>query len=261
MKRLKIMLLFIFALLIVPTASAKASAADSKEIVLDEKTTYTKTVSTYENVEWDKNGNVISADLIDSKIYELTEEEYNNADISSTTITRGSTTVDTTYKKMTIYLLYENGSYRYKNQVNWKNFPAVRKYDIIGIGHYGDVTINGSASFLMEYTTVTGSYYTNAWHIHQNFTYGSSATFLLPLANLSSLTVTYSYYVQKVNSQSTIYSQGAFGDYSHGTDNSLILSEALNHVVNQNLGIVLDSSVYNKFDTMPEAATYWSGTW
>lgn len=259
MKRLRILLLFIFALLIIPTA-VKAESAN-KEIVLDSKTVYTKTVSTYENVEWDLDGTIKSADLIDSKTYELTEEEYNNADLSNTLNTRAYTTVETVYKSMTTSLIYENGTYRYVNQVGWKNFPSVRKYDIIGIGHYGDVTMSGSESFLMEYTTTSGSYYSNAWHINQNFTYGSSATFLLPLGNLTSLRATYSYYVQKVNPQSTIYSQGAFGDYSHGTDNTLTLSEALTHVVNQTLGIVLDSSVYNKFDTMSEALVYWSGTW
>ena len=236
---------------------------ESKAVVISEEKKYSKTVTEYTNVVRDSYGNISSADIVSSNTYEITEEEYNNADLEHAIVNRDlSTSVETTYKLMTTTILYVNGTYRYKNRLNWLNFPSVRNYDIIGIGHYGNVTVSGSPYFLMEYVTLSGSHLTGYYYSNQNFTYGSSATFHLPLENLQSLTITYYYNVQKTNPNSTITSQGAFGDYSHSISTSLGLTDVTNHhTVNQYAGIVLDSSIYNSFDTMPEAEVYWSGTW
>ena len=235
---------------------------EKEEVILSQETKYSKTVTEYENVVRDSYGNISSADIVSSRSYEITEEEYNNADLENAVVNRSYTTVETVYKRMTTYLLYENGTYRYKNQVNWLNFPQARNYDIIGIGHYGSVSVSGTPYFLMEYYTVSGAHYYGYFHYNQNFTYGSSATFPLPLENLSSLTVTYYYDVQKTNPNSTIYSQAAFGDYSHSVNTNYSLSDVVNHhVVNQNAGIVLDATIYNYFDTIDEADVYWSGSW
>ncbi len=267
MKKKIMVLLFITILVIIPTYvnadNNTKNVDEEKEIILNESTKYLKTVNVYENVEKDSYGNIVKADLISSDSYELTKEEYENADtdISKTLVTRDSTTVETTYKMMTTYLTYVNNTYRYKNQLNWLNFPAVRSYDVIGIGHYSDVTISGSPYFNLEYYTTSGTHFNLFYYTSQSFTKGESATFMLPLPNLSSLTVTYYYDIQKVNPYSTVTSQVAAGDYTHGIDSSLTLSQALNHDVNATLGIVHDSSVYNMFDTINEAEVYWSGTW
>lgn len=233
-------------------------------VVVAEETKYIKTVTKYTNVVRDSYGNISSADVVSSISYDITEEEYNNADLEHAIVNSRdlSTSVETTYKLMTTSILYSNGTYRYKNILNWLNFPSVRNYDIIGIGHYGNVTVSGTPYFLMEYVTLSGLYQTGYYHSNQNFTYGSSSTFHLPLENLSSLKITYYYDVQKTNANSTITSQGAFGDYSHSTTTSLGLTDVTNHhTVNQYAGIVLDSSIYYSFDTMNEAEVYWYGTW
>lgn len=267
MKKKIMVLLFVAVLVVIPTYvnadNNTKNVDEEKEIILNESTKYLKTVNVYENVEKDSYGNIVKADLISSDSYELTKEEYENADtdISKTLVTRASTTVETTYKMMTTYLTYVNNTYRYKNQLNWLNFPAVRSYDVIGIGHYSNVTISGSPYFEMEYYTQSGMHFSTFYYTATSTSTGKSATFLLPLPNLSSLTVTYYFDVQKVNSYSTINYQVAAGDYAHGIDSSLTLSQALNHDVNGTLGIVHDSSVANMFDTIDEAEVYWSGTW
>ena len=265
MKKKIFIVLTLVTLFFVPvfvSAESKQQSYDENNYEVIKKTTkYYKTVTYYDNVVTNEDGIIVRANKLNSVTTELTKEEYDNADISKPLETRGSTTIETTYKEMLTSLTYSNGTYRYENQLGWKLFPSVRSYDIIGIGHYGNVAPTGSPYFAMSYTTLSGSSYVSTWHMSQTFTYGSSATFLLPLENLSSLNITYYFDVHKTNPNSTITSQAAFGDYSHGIDSSLTLSQALDHYVNQNAGIVLSSSVYNKFDTINEAAVYWYGTW
>ena len=141
------------------------------------------------------------------------------------------------------------------------NIPSVRSYDIIAIGHYSNITPLNTPSFRVNYVTASGSHYTTTFCYHQSFASGDSATFPLPLQNLQSLDILYYFDAAKVNPSNTIYYQAAFGDYAHGINTSLTYTDALNHVVNGSLGIVHDSSVSSKFDTMNEAAVYWSGTW
>lgn len=266
MKKNRIILLllvvsiFMFPFLVNAENSNVSQYDESNAILINKTTKYLKTVTEYTDVERDSYGNIINGNIISSNTYELTKEEYENSDFENTEVTRGYTTVTANYRIMTTSLTYSNGTYRYKNSVGWTSMPSVRSYDVIGIGHYSDVTISGSPHFVLEYYTTSGTHFTSYFYTAQSWSRGKSATFSLPLPNLSSLTITYYYDVQKVNS-GTITSQLASGDYAHGIDSSLTLSQAMNHEVIQSLGILHDSSVANKFDTVPEANVYWSGTW
>ena len=266
MRKIKYVFLLVLCLLVVPfCVSADQTGKNNTENdykVVEEKTKYMKTVNTYNNVVKDEYGNIISANLLNSESVEITKEELDKVDLSNTIVeTRDSTTVETIYRAVTATLEYINGSYRYRNQVNWITFPSVRSYDVIGIGHYSNVSMDGTPYFKMEYYTLSGAHYNSFFYLNQSFTNGDSATFLLPLPNLSSLTITYYYTVKKNNPANTITSQAIFGDYAHGIDSSLTTSQAENHEVWQNFGIVFNNSVYNKFDTNDEADVYWSGTW
>lgn len=266
MKNSKYIFLLVLCLLVVPfCVNADQTSKNNTEkdyIIVGETTKYMKTVNTYNNVVKDEYGNIISANLLNSDSVEITKEELDKVDLSNTIVeTRDSTTIETIYRRMTTDLEYVNGAYRYRNQVNWLNFPSVRSYDVIGIGHYSNVSMDGTPYFKMEYTTVSGIHYNSFFYLNQSFSNGDSATFLLPLPNLSNLKITYYYSVKKNNPANTITSQAIFGDYAHGIDSSLTTSQAENHYVNQNSGIVFNSSVYNKFDTNDEADVYWSGTW
>lgn len=265
MKKSRIILLVMMLLFIIPTfvkAEGKVKGfIESNAIVVGQTKKYLKTVDVYDDVLKDQNGIIIDANLLSSKTYELTEKEWNNIDLKDTTMTRDSTTIQTTYKLMTTTLYYSNGYYRYQNQLNWLNFPSVRSYDIIAIGHYNSITPLNTPSFHVNYVTASGGHYTTTLCYQQTFSSGVSATFPLPLQNLQSLDILYYFDAKKVNPSNTIYYQAAFGDYAHGINNSLTYSEALNHVVNGSLGIVHDSSVFSKFDTINEASVYWNGTW
>jgi len=266
MKKSRILILVVISLFIIPiivNGQAKSLDFDENNAVLISSTTkYIKTIDEYENYERDSYGNIIGGRAIRSESYELTPEEWNNSDFENTEyVTRAHTIVVANYRIMTTSLNYSNGKYRYKNQISWTTMPSVRAIDIIGIGRYNNVSVSGTPTFVMDYVTATGAHLTGYVHFNQNFTHGSSATFPLPLENLQSLSITYYYDVQKASS-GTITSQGAFGDYSHGTDSTLTISQAAyNHEVYQSFGNVLNDTIYSKFDAVAVAEVYWNGTW
>ena len=265
MKKSRIFILAIMLLFVIPSfvkaEVVKKEFDKANARLINQTIKYLKTVNVYDNIEEDSYGNIISADLLSSNTYELTKEEWDNIDLNENTLTRSSTTIETTYKLMTTSLYYSNGTYRYQNQLNWLNFPAVRAFDVIAIGHYNNITSNGTPTFNIDYVTSSGAHFSSSACLHQSFSSGKSATFPLPLQNLQSLSILFYFDAKKVNPSSTIYSQAAFGDYAHGISTSLTYAEAANHDVNGSLGIVHNSSVYSKFDTINEAAVYWYGTW
>lgn len=78
---------------------------------------------------------------------EVSEEEYNSA--TESIQSRGICgSVSTTYKLLTSDIVRDsaNNRYNYKATLTWKKMPKVRKYDIIGIGIDGDVSVVGSAT-------------------------------------------------------------------------------------------------------------------
>ena len=81
---------------------------------------------------------------------EISEDEYNAANINVKN-QRGNGTSETTYKKLTTSILSNGTRYRYKTVLTWKNFPVVRSYDVIGIGHYSNVKYSSNLYF--EYAT------------------------------------------------------------------------------------------------------------
>lgn len=84
---------------------------------------------------------------------ELTEEEFNN---QSSVNTRGY--VETSYKKLvTSMSRNSDNTFRFKTTLNWKLFPAVRSYDIIGVGYYADAYISSGVNFLYYYCDPSGN--------------------------------------------------------------------------------------------------------
>lgn len=259
---LVLVVMLLFAAPIIVKAETKNVKNESfNGILLNQTKKYLKTVNVYDNIEEDSYGNIKSANLISSKTYELSKEEWDNAKIDDNKLTRSSTSIETTYKLMTTSLYYTNGRYRYQNQLNWLNFPSVRAFDIIAIGHYNNITPYSTPTFYVDYTTLSGMHNTSYIGDLQTFSTGLSVTFPMPLPNLQSLGIMLYFDAKKVNPSNTIYSQAAYGDYAHGISSSLTFAQAANHLVSGSLGIVHNSSVYNKFDTINEAAVYWSGTW
>lgn len=264
MKKLKISLLILVAVLFMPTfVNAEAFDQITNEgIVLDSVTKYYKTVTYMTNPVFNEDGIVVSVDDVSSNTFEVSKSVYDKAeDAGLVTLDRASTTVETTYKRMVTDLTYINGYYRYRNQLMWKNFPVIRSWDIIALGHYSNVSpISSSVYYRMKYVTASGSTYYDYGNYSQNFSTGSSATFALPSLNLSSLNILYYYNVQKTGN-GTITSQVATGDYAHGTDTDLTLNIASQHGVGATTGIIHLNGSSSYFDTIDEAEVYWTGTW
>ncbi len=260
MKKIGIYLIVFMSILIIPTF-VKADEGDCEGCVLVSETIkYLKTETNYGDLMNPRsiidtlNGNVSSVTT------EISKEEYDAVDPNTPSIhrTRGSCVVETTYKKMTTQIYSHGSGYRYKNKLIWKIIPAVRSYDVIGIGFYASVRPASTPSFSQYYCNADGCT-TSGIRTTQVFSNGASATFKLPTGTLSALDQTFYFDVEK-NTNSTIISQVAAGDYAHATTSTILLN-ALNHEVIQTAGIQFDPSVSSYFDTIDEAITYWTGSW
>ncbi|MBQ7105144.1 MAG: hypothetical protein IJN90_04735 [Bacilli bacterium] len=189
---------------------------------------------------------------------EISKEEYEFSNINEGISPRISSYISTEYKKMTTSILSNGSYYRYKVVLDWKKMPKVRSYDIIGIGHNSSVKMAGSPTFNLKYCTEISTCTTTTTATKQSFSNGAGASFKLPTGDFVTLQVTFYYNVEK-NSNSTLYSQTAYGDYSHATS-SVTANQAKQYSVDTS-GIVLNSSVYNYYDSISTASVSWSGNW
>lgn len=194
--------------------------------VLSETTKYYKTTTYYQN-----ENQLLSVTGSNPITYseEISKEEYETGEPSVNTrgLTNGVTSTE--YKLMTTTIINPgNGRYRYKNTVSWKKLPAIRSYDIIGIGIeeskvYGvssskyvkSIFSYNSTNACYETTTTTGT-----WDLSSS---GYSVKFKLPYtggyAEWTGLE-TYMYFdVAEQNPSSTISVLNAYGNYRHATTN------------------------------------------
>lgn len=270
MKKFKLMGLLVAILLAFPAtvlageggAVSTTPVFDEEELeVIDQNTIYLKTVTYYDNSVYDLSSQNVLNSIYNAKSVttEISEEEYNNADLKHTFEVNASTSIETTYKSMTTYLSKNGDYFRYKNIVYWKNYPAVRDYDVIAIGFLGTVEpVN--LSFKLENCT-SEQCFSSGFSTPQVFSNGASATYILPGAtDLKLLRSTFYFDVKKVDSSRTIITQAAYGDYAHAIKKTGLL-QSLEHEVIQGAGIDFDDKVVDNFDTMPVADVYWDGTW
>lgn len=247
---MKKIIIFIFAtLILIPITVSAVENNNFKEVSVDVQ--YYKTVTTYRK-------NILNSvdTLPSSTTYKVTKEEYESFN-NSTISPLSSVYIETTYKKLTTSISSNGSYYRYKAVLNWKEIPKVRSYDIIGIGRYGSVKVKGTPSFEMEYCT-SGKCTTTTSATKKNFTNGSGASFKLPTGSIDTMQVTYYYDVEK-NTDATILTQKATGDYSHAT--TIVTSTESQKYQVSSLGISLDSAIYNKYDSISSATATWSGSW
>lgn len=184
---------------------------------------------------------------------EITKDEYNN---QGSMDPRG--TVTTEYKEMVTVISQNGNYYRYKVTVGWKQLPATRSYDIIGIGFDDDVYIASSVYFNYSYCVSSGDCTTSTiYHDKKKISTGGSAVYKLPGNEARSLTAVLYYDVAK-NTTDTITGLHMYGDYSHATE-TVGYSQYTDYTITHN-GIVLgDSIVY--YDAIPCAVASWGGTW
>lgn len=241
-------------------ATVKAEAIiemdDSVNEVVAETTKYYKTVTILNNSEI-----MTAAGMgeLSSLTTEISKEEYMNAPTEDGISPYASVTTE--YKKLTSTISkYSTQHYQYKVTLDWRNMPATRSYDIIGVGFYASVSLAASPDFNQSYCNTDGNCYSqNVGHYSYRGNNGYGAMFQLPSGSLSSLSQSISVLVSKTNSSSTIIEQIAAGDYSHA-QKTVSYSNAKDFFVSSG-GIVLGSGIYSSYDAMNTATAKWTGTW
>ena len=197
----KILMLLFMAIVFLPTGvKAEEYVNEFEEVAKEEK---------YYKVTYYEDGIQQYSIASNNRSYvtiEVSKDEYDNSVINDDVNLNSSAYVETTYRKLTTSILSNGEIYRYKVVSEWKSLPSVRSYDIIAIGHYASVKIKGDLYFYQEYDTSDGTHKVVKTHTPQYFSYGAGATFKLPTGNVSSLTQTMYYDVEK-NTTSTILSQ------------------------------------------------------
>lgn len=244
-----IILIGIISLLSIPkVAMAKESEVTERFNVISQQEKYYKTITSSNNqYNTSKKSSTI----------EISKEEYEAFNVAENQA-RGNGQSETTYKKLTTSILSNGSRYRYKTELQWKNFPEVRSYDVIGIGHYSNVIYYSSLNFNQTYCLTDGTCRTLTTYYPKTTSTGVGAAFKIPTGNLSKLTQTLYFDVVK-NTNGTISSQAAYGDYSHATEN-VTTTQAQNYSIGTS-GITFSSGVSNMYDSMPSAVATWNGTW
>lgn len=188
---------------------------------------------------------------------EVTEDEYkdNSVALFSTTI------VETTYKELKTTIAQAGTKYRYKVTLTWKRMPAVRSYDIIGIGiEEVLVYINSDLTFNLNYCISNTCYNTNEYHMDTYGTSGAGVNFQMPTSSSVTGIRTYFYFdVSKQNPDTVLTVQYADGDYSHAI-RTVTAGQANGYYVNQS-GIDLFDEVEDYYDTINAAEAAWGGSW
>lgn len=166
--------------------------------------------------------------------------------------------VETNYKKLSTSILKNGSKFKYKANLEWKNIPSVRSYDILAIGFLPNVEVI-NVEFSQNYCFIDGKCNTSFNYFLNSDSRGVGAYFSLPSGSLKSLKQTLTLHVKKVNASSTIYKQNVYGDYSHAVK-SIKLTSTKKFTVETNK-INLDSSIVNYYDSIDSAKATWNGTW
>lgn len=252
MKYLKFTLLFILFIPLIVKAEEKVSTDEFK--VVGETTKYYKTVTILNDSEI---MSIVSPEVT-SFTTEIAKEEYDSVDLHELFQLNGSTTVQTEYKSLKT-TMSENGSrYRYRVELNWKNIPKVRSYDIIAIGHYSTVEVAFGPIFEQKFCHSAGDCTEGAAVTEIIGINGVGDVFSLPSGTLTSLSQSMYFDVQK-SSSTTVKNQIAAGDYAHAT--KTITRDNAKKLRVDIAGIIHDSSVESYYDTIGAAVVSWTGSW
>ena len=196
-----------------------------------------------------------------SETVEVTEAEYlSSPDESYSTFASG--TVESTYKKMTasITTSTNNSNYKlYKVYMYWKQMPSTRSYDIIGMGFESSLVEPVYSADFSNFYTYNGETHFDYVHTQKSSTNGKSAVFELPDNDIVTLGQELKFEVEKIYS-SAINILDCAGDYAHATSTVSESSAVANHYMGIQ-GLVLNSTISSKYDTMSSAEVYWTGSW
>lgn len=232
--------------------SAKEFDVEKFEKVAEEvkyyKTVSKNSVSFYENTINDNNI---------SETVEISKEEFDSVKPGENMI-NGPGYTNTDYKSLTT-TIYSNGSkYRYSATMNWKIFPSVRSYDVLAIGHLSNVKYSSNLNFSQYYCTTGGGCRTLTSYYSKITSTGCGAAFKVPTGSLTKLSQTLTFDVIK-NTNATVTSQSAYGDYSHATS-SVTSDKAQSYNIGTS-GISFYNGVGSSYDNIVPAVATWTGSW
>ncbi len=195
----------------------------------------------------DKRTNIVST-------FKVNEHEYNSSN-------RGFDDgyVETTYKKLRTKIISVSDHFRYKTSIEWKSNPSVRSYDIIGIGMESTkVKKQGSPTFVGDYCFTGGGCINTTYSDLYASSYGVGVVHQLPTGSFSSMNAYLYYDVVKRNTNNTVTSLGAFGDYAHATSNISLSSISGNYYVSTI--ITYSGGMQNYYDETATTTATWTGT-
>lgn len=168
--------------------------------------------------------------------------------------------VETEYKIVTTYIIKYSNFIRYKITVEWKKMPYYRSYDIIGIGKSNNVSTDGEVNFVQNFCYKNGNCSSNYEFNLKQGENGNGASFpLVSNKNVNNIIITFFYNIKKVDN-STITKLDAYGDYKHATKN-ISSTNANKFSVRKDLGIELEQSILNYYDSISIAHATWTGSW
>lgn len=243
----------LFIVLLVGLFIPKVANAEDEFTTVAEETKYYKTI-VKDNMF---NTYSIGTDY-DIQTVEISKAEF-DAFNPATAQPLASNTIETTYKSMTTSITKNSGVFRYENHLGWKNFPATRSYDVIGIGFLSSVKLKSAMVFTQSYCTAAGNCYSNSSHNPDVRSTGAATIFPLPTGSLSMLTQNMYFDVAK-NTSSTITTQKIHGDYSHA-QKSVAISNVYGAYAAYGSGIILPSAVSSKYDDINYTTVQWTENW
>ncbi len=214
------------------------------------------TTNYYVNIiRYDATGRIIS-----DNDFRISKEDYiKNSGVEPLGYSDGL--IQSEYKELrTTISQIDSVEFRYKVNLQWRKFPAVRSYDIIGIGVDSHILTSGDAHFSQTYCVLNfckTSTETN--DIGYDLT-GIGASFALPTETVTKLESSLYFNVVKLSINNTVKSQNAYGDYSHATK-KISSSNAMRYNVAPSVGIELNSAIYSYYDDITPAVARWTGTW
>ena len=203
-------------------------------------------------IRYDATGRIIS-----NSDMEITEEDYN----SETVMPLSDGYIETTYKKMRTTISANGTKYRYKVTLTWKIMPAVRSYDIIGIGCDSAVVYISGNTQRFSQTYCIGNSCTNAATYSSRSTgaNGSGVSFKVPSSTSITSMQSFFYYDVNKNTTNTVTYMLAYGDYAHATK-TITAGAAQGFEVHQG-GVIPFDSIESYYDSINSANAEWEGSW
>lgn len=200
--------------------------------------------------EFELNKNLIGKVVSETVTYDC----VNKLNLSSSLY--GATQL-TEYKKMTTTIVSLGNNYRYKVTLEWQKIPSTRSYDIIAIGFDKNVKFSSSLTFKQNYCYSQNNCNSLSKYNLYSSSSGIGASFKLPSDKIISLS-SYLYFDVQKNTNSTITTLNAYGDYSHATK-VITENNAKRYTINR--AIILNNAVLNYYDSIATAQAVWNGNW